>query len=134
MKRLFVSAVLFLFWIGAGSFVFAHTSLKGTWVLKNIEEVPKELHYTCPNKIAFDEEESSCTLYYDNDIKKQAGYYQMPGETSIYFSISGTGSVPEKQFFLECIQKDNTSMQLKYVVQGENVSKKEYVYHYQLQN
>ena len=163
MKRLFISAVLFLLLTGADSFVLAHIPMKGTWVLKNVEaqnlktvsilmaektsgelekknlseklktEVPEELHYTCPVKIAFDEEKTSCTLHYGNEVEKTARYYQAPGETSIYFSIKGTGSIPEKQFFLKWKQEDNISMQLKYSTQGENALEEEYVYYYQLQ-
>ena len=154
MNRLFISAVLFLFWMGANSFVFAHTPLKGIWVLKNIEtqqlqtmsiaavekaseelanEIPEELRYTCPDKIVFDDEDFSCTLYYGNEVEKQARYYQAPGESSIFFSIKGRGSVPEKQFFLERSQESDTFMQLKYSKPEKNTAEEEYVYHYQLQ-
>jgi len=146
MKRLTISAILFLFIMGAGLSAFAHTSLKGTWVLKNIksydknkmsvstvEEVSKELYYTCPGKITF-EEEMVCTLYYDNGEEKEALYYVIPEGTSIYFSVPTEGTIPEHQFFLDWNQEDSDSIQLQYSKQEENTEQEEkYIYNYQLQ-
>ena len=136
--------ILFLFMMGVNFCVFAQSPLKGTWVLKEIksqdmkkesisllEKVSEELHYTCPVKITFAEEEFSCTLYYANEVEKKAAYYLIQGESSIYFSIQGEGAIPEKQFFLEWNQENGEDMQLRYSQETDSKDEIKYLYNYQ---
>ena len=123
-------------------------SLKGTWVLKDIKsqdskersvstvkEVPAALYYTCPDKITFEEEERVCTLHYKNGEEKKAHYLLKDKESSIYFSMQGKGSVPEKQFSLQWNREGSEGEQEALSFLQLQYSKKEeqYIYNYQLQ-
>jgi len=129
-------------------------SLKGTWVLKDIQsqdskersvstvkEVPEALFYTCPDKITFEEEDRVCTLHYNNGEEKMAYYLLMEKESAIYFSIPDTTTIPEHQFFLgwdrEELEKnleESASLQLQFPRQEEKAYwEEQYFYNYQLQ-
>lgn len=147
MKRLtIISAFLFLFISGMSfSMLAQNAELQGTWVLTHIalenteqmsvtpiDNVPEDISYSCPGKITFGEK-NLCILYYGNDEGKTAFYLPNTEESFIYFSIQGTGTIPERQFQLSWNQ-ENQSMQLKYNKMGKIPQQEQYIYDYQLQN